>query len=274
MRSTRAALLLGAAIVLGSGLGAAAADLYGGSIKDAPVMVPMAAPGPSIYIRADGGYGTFDNPSIVEDHLYDMTETSIDNTWSAGGGIGVYFGRGLRGDITVDRRFESDVSGDIEHQSSVPGVRHFGMKSTVALANVYYDIDVGHRFTPYLGVGLGFTHNETSAGYVDTCGCTTATIEGSSNTNVAAAAMAGFSMKLRGGTSVVGGNSIKDAPMVVENGRGLYLDVGYRFLYLGDAETGPMTATMASGSHRVSDDPIVEDIHAHEFRFGLRYDLR
>ncbi|MEQ1717364.1 MAG: outer membrane beta-barrel protein [Hyphomicrobium sp.] len=274
MSSLRAALFLGAAIVLGSGLGASAADLYGGSMKDGPVMMPMASAGPSLYIRADGGYGSFDNPSIVEDHLYDLSSTSIDNTWSVGGGVGVYFGRGLRGDITIDRRFEADVEGDLPNQSDLHGVRRFGMKSTVALANVYYDIDVGQRFTPYLGVGLGFTRNETTAGSIDTCGCTTATIEGDSDTHVAAAAMAGFSLKLRGGSTVVGGNSIKDAPMTVDTGRGLYLDVGYRFLYLGDAATGPITAQMVTGPEHISDDPTVEDIHAHEIRFGLRYDLR
>ena len=47
--------------------------------------------------------------------------------------------------------------------------------------------------------------------------------------------MAGFSFRIdRGGHAPV---SIKDGPASVEPGR-LHLDVGYRFLYLGDAHTG------------------------------------
>ena len=103
-------------------------------------------------------------------------------------------------------------------QGPLPGSREFGLKSTVALANLYYDFDFGSRFTPYLGVGLGFTHNEATAGSViDDTGAVTATIDGSSSTNVAGAAMAGVSMKLRDRLS---------------------LDAGYRFLYLGDAADG------------------------------------
>ena len=274
MSSTRV-LLLGAAIVAASSLQAGAADLYGGSIKDAPVYAPMA-PSPSIYFRVDGGYSSYDTPNITEDHVYDLYDNKIDSTWSVGGGVGTYFGRGFRGDITVDHRFDADTEGTLlDYKSDLRGTRKFGLKSTVALANVYYDFDFGSRFTPYLGLGLGFSHNKTTAGVVlDDCGCTNGLIEGDSNTSVAGAAMAGFSVKLRGGQTMTGGYSIKDAPVAVDTGRGLYLDVGYRFLYLGDAQTGAVTAIDTAGDHVVSEDPTVDEIHAHEFRFGLRYDLR
>ena len=51
------------------------------------------------------------------------------------------------------------------------------------------------------------------------------------------------------------------------------LDAGYRFLYLGETATG-------SGSDRQGAVHIVptirrsSNIHAHEFRVGLRYDFR
>jgi opacity protein-like surface antigen len=264
MAFTRATLLLGAALVLGSAQGALAADLgsYGGSMKDGPMMAPMEAPRPSVYFRIDGGYGSFDDPTMTESDIYHLSETSIDSAWSFGGGVGMYFGNGFRGDLTVDRRFEADATGSLLDQyADLPGRREFGIKSTVALANMYYDFDAGGRFSPYVGVGLGFTRNETSAGTVtDPCGCLTGTIDGDSETHVAGAAMAGFTMKLRDRLS---------------------LDAGYRFLYLGEAATGPVTATYTAavnGGHGavgvVSQDPNVEDIHAHEFRFGLRYDIR
>ena len=274
MAFTRTARLISAALVLGSAQGALAADLGnygGGSIKDAPMAMPYAASGPSWYIRADGGYSTFDDPTMTEAGIYDLTERSIDSTWSAGGGIGRYFGNGFRGDITVDYRFEADAQGNLaDHYATLEGVRKFGIKSTVALANLYYDFDAGNRFTPYIGVGLGFTRNKTTEGTIDTCGCTTATIESGSDTHVAGAAMAGFSLRLRGGETTTAG-SFKDGPVTVSNGRGLYLDAGYRFLYLGGVETGAIIET--GGGTTVAEDPTVEDIHAHEFRVGLRYDI-
>lgn len=280
MSFTRATLLLSAAFVLGGAAGASAADLYGGSIKDGPMMAaPMPGPMPSWYVRIDGGYAGYDAPAMTEEHYYDLTDTDIDNNWSLGGGIGRYFGNGFRGDITVDHHFESDASGNLaDPLSDLPGVRTFGLKSTAVLANIYYDFDMGNRWTPYIGAGLGFSHNSTSDGTVtDPCGCLVGTIAGDSQTDVAAALMAGMSVKLRGGAS---GGSFKDG-YVVDTGRSLFLDVGYRFLYLGEAATGPVSATYTApvtGGHAgtggyVSEDPVVDEIHAHELRVGLRYNL-
>mgnify|MGYP007112082003 CR=1 FL=1 len=84
MSFTRATLLLSAAFVLGGAAGASAADLYGGSIKDGPVMAaPMPGPMPSWYVRIDGGYAGYDTPVMTEDHYYDLTETDIDTSASA-----------------------------------------------------------------------------------------------------------------------------------------------------------------------------------------------
>ncbi len=273
MASTRASLLISAALVLGSAGGALAADLGnygGGSMKDGPMPMYQAS-GPSWYVRADGGYSAFDEPTLTEAGIYTLTDEGIDSTWSAGGGVGRYFGNGFRADLTWDHRFEADVQGNLpDHKASLEGVRHFGLESDVFLANMYYDMDFGSRFTPYVGMGLGFTRNKTNEGTVETCGCTSATIDAGSNTHVAGAAMAGFTMKLRGGDQQVQG-SFKDGPMTVNSGRGLYLDVGYRFLYLGSVETGAIVHT--GGGTTVAEDPTVEDIHAHELRFGLRYDI-
>ena len=274
MAFTRKTLLISAALVLGSAGSVLAADLgnFGGgrSLKDGPMPMYQSS-GPSWYARVDAGYSGFDKPAMMEHGIYDLTETSIYTTWSAGGGIGRYFGNGFRGDLTWDHHFEADAQGTLaDHYASLEGVRHFGIKSDVFLANMYYDFDSGSRFTPYLGVGLGFTRNKTTEGTIDTCGCTSATIESGSSTHVAGAAMAGFSVKLRGGEQQVEG-SFKDGPMTVSSGRGLYFDAGYRFLYLGDVETGAIVATGSRTT--VAEDPKVEDIHAHEFRFGLRYDI-
>lgn len=254
MAFTRSTLLLGVALVLGTAGSAMAADLGsygGGSMKDGPVAMPMEAPSRSLYIRADGAYNWFDDPSMTEAGIYTLSDTAIDGTWSFGGGVGRYFGGGFRGDLTWDHISEADAEGTLrDHAADLEGARKFGFKSDVFLANMYYDFDHGNRFTPYIGLGLGFARNKTTAGTVDTCGCGTATIEEGKETHVAGAAMAGFQLKLRDRLS---------------------FDAGYRFLYLGSVETGAIIAPTSTAP--IAEDPTVEDIHAHQIRFGLRYDI-
>ncbi|MEO1720504.1 MAG: outer membrane beta-barrel protein, partial [Pseudomonadota bacterium] len=238
-----------------------AADLnFKGSIKDDGAYIPSAQSAARWYVRLDGSYANHDDPILVEQGIDTLTESSIENTWTFGGGIGVYFTDSLRGDLTYERRFEADVRGDLNHpNATLPGTRKFGLKSDLFLANMYYDFDNRSRFTPYIGAGLGFVRHTTTKGTVESCGCVTGEIAGKDTWHVAAALMAGAQIKLF---------------------RGLSLDTGYRFLYLGEAETGAVSITdrtvspgVTTGATEVSDDPIVEDLHAHEFRIGLRYDF-
>lgn len=251
--SIRGSIVVCAAMLAGSVASAGAADLnmgMRGSVKDG---IMPAVEHRSVYMRLDGAYGSFDAPVMIENGIYSLSDTAIDSTWSIGGGIGTYFGRNVRGDITVDYRFGADARGAIiDPAATLPGMRRFGLDSTVVLANLYYDFDLGNRINPYLGVGLGVVRHKTSQGTVDTCGCTTAIIESGESWSVAGALMAGVSVAVRSN---------------------MHLDAGYRFLYLGETTTGAVIAT-GTPLGAVSYDPTVEDIHAHEFRFGLRYDIR
>ena len=281
MTSIRSSIALGVMMVALGGSSATAADLDGGSVKDgyipAPSMIaePMSS---GLYVRVDGAHASYDNPIMVEDHIYDLVDTNIGNAWSVGFGIGRYFGNGFRGDVTYEYRTEADVSGTLlNHAATLDGEREFGLRSHLVLANLYYDFNAGGRFSPYLGVGLGWARNMTTMGAVSNdCGCTGIVHSGASD-SVAAALMAGVTVNLtagRGGQVSYGG-STKDAPIVTTSNRGLLLDFGYRFLYLGDVATGPVQALgfASDGSDIISDDPVVENIHAHEFRLGLRYNL-
>jgi len=203
-----------------------------------------------------------DTPELREFGVFSISETAIDKTWTLGGGIGLYLTRNVRADITYDHRFNADVTGfNRDGNSTFPGKYHFGLKSDVVLANVYYDfIGIHDHFKPYVGVGLGVTRNTTTDGAIDdiglsNCGCGsfTASIPGASETHVAAAFMTGASLKLRDS---------------------LNLDAGYRLLYLGEAHTGQVSGAFSGGSTVTQADPVVRDIIGHEFRVGLRYDFR
>ena len=266
-------LLLGAALAIGTVTGAGAADLggQGGSLKDYGYQPQKVASNPSFYLRLDGGFARHDRPFMVEDGVADLTETSMDKAWTLGGGVGYYFARNVRGDLTYDHRFKSDVSGyrydfaqtqlpgadchageaPATAQTSCYGTRAFGLKSDVLLANMYFDFDCRCHITPYLGVGLGFARHQTTAGTVTNDQGITGDIGSATKTSAAAAVMAGFSMQVRDR---------------------LALDAGYRFLYLGDAATG---AVKDRGTNvTIAPETTVEGIHAHEFRVGLRYDIR
>jgi opacity protein-like surface antigen len=248
--------IFGAALLIAGATGANAADLNGGSMKDggyAPAIAYQSMP--SWYLRGDFGWASYNEPFMFEPPNYHLSQTGINNTWSFGGGVGYYFSKNVRADLTLDWFKETDAHGSVlDPAATFQGRREFGLKSMVGLVNVYYDFDLRSRFTPYIGVGLGFAKNETTSGIiVPACpGVCVATIEGAKETNAAGALMAGFSAKLRDR---------------------LHLDAGYRFLYLGNAHTGPITGTVAAVP-TTSPDPKVEDIMVHQFRVGVRWDIK
>jgi opacity protein-like surface antigen len=262
MTKIRDTLLVGAALILGTAT-AGAADLNG-SLKDryAPGLASTPTISPTWYLRVDGGFAQYDRPTMVLDGVLDLTDTSIDRQWMVGGGVGAYVGHGGRVDFTVERRFSTKVGGDFlfdlggPNQSSVRTSND--LQSTLLLANFYYDFNRGSRFTPYIGVGIGAVHHNVEAGtFSSTCGCVQGTIDSYKNWHVAGAVMAGVDIKLRDR---------------------LHFDAGYRFLYLGETSTGAARPTfVANGGQAdipINRDPTIEQIHAHEFRFGLRYDIQ
>jgi opacity protein-like surface antigen len=254
MVASHRSIIAGAVLLVASAAGANA-DYYGG-MKDMPVATIQPA---SWYVRGDIGYSWTDAGDL-SGAITPFGSRSLDRNWAIGGGIGYYFGRGIRGDVTYDYRFKSDVHGGGAFTTD------FDLQSSVILANIYYDFRPYERFSPYVGVGVGAARHSTSGGTITTvCGvCSTYT--GDDTWSAAGAVMAGFSIRLdRGSPAPV---SIKDGPVYTEPGR-LHLDVGYRFLYLGDAHAGNLV-----GAAVPTPGPRLADVTAQEIRVGLRWDIR
>lgn len=257
-----ASIVMGAAVIVGAAH-AGAADLHRGKggLKDYGYAAPTPADSPARwYIRIDGGYAGHDDPLMVFNTgsaQHDGFDTNYDNTWTLGGGLGLYLSSNVRADVTVDHRFESDVTGRFTVSNA--GTNHTirttnGLESTAVLANVYYDFDMRSRFTPYIGIGLGTVyHSVKRGGAADAFGQVTGVVDGKDNWHAAGALMAGFSVALRSN---------------------MHLDAGYRFLYLGETSTGDARLRFANGNREDGRDPTIEDVHAHELRVGLRYDIR
>lgn len=259
----RGSILAAGAALLLSSAGVQAADLpgmRGGSIKDGYAMQePQRST--SWYVRGDAARAFQDVGSMEELPAYTHSPVHIGNTHSFGLGLGYHFARNVRGDLTFDWRKEDTIAGYIgDTSATVQGERAFGIKNSLFLANLYYDFETRAKITPYVGVGLGFARNTTTAGIVNITGCSAGTcsadFEGASKTNAAGAFMAGFSTRLHDRIS---------------------LDAGYRFLYLGDAHTGQINITRTPpvvGAPNSIGAIKVNDLTAHELRVGLRVDLR
>jgi opacity protein-like surface antigen len=247
-------ILVGAALLL-AGATAASADGYRG-MRSMPGAYMQPA---SWYVRGDVGYAWQDIGDL--NRATAPFETfSIDNTWTVGGGVGYYFGRGVRGDITYEYRGNADVYGGGIATTA------FDISTSLLLANLYYDFRPYERFTPYVGIGLGVAHHRTSGGSVVLPCALTCDFDSDSNRTVAGAFMAGVSFRVDRGHHVP--VSIKDSPVAPQPGR-LHFDLGYRFLYLGDAHAGDVIAVAPP-----TPGPRVDDITAHEIRIGLRWDIR
>ncbi len=263
MKTIHRSILAATAALFASTAGAFAADLYGGSIKDDGGYVPTASSRPALfYARGDFTQSFNDFGDMTERPNFRLSETGIGNNRAWGAGLGYYFSPSVRGDLTLDWSNTATAHGMVAPATgaTVQGERQFGVKHMVGLANLYYDFDTRTRFTPYLGVGVGFAQNTTTAGTVAVAGCGAATcsvtMDGTTKTNAAGAFMAGFSAKLHDRWS---------------------LDAGYRFLYLGDARTADLAITRTPavvGAPDSTPATHVNDLYAHQVRVGLRMDLR
>jgi opacity protein-like surface antigen len=255
MVATYRSIVAGAALLVAGATGASA-DYYRG-MKDMPAIVAQPA---SWYVRGDYSYA-WQNTGDLNRATGPFESHSIDNTWAVGGGIGYYFGRGVRGDITYEYRGAADVHG------GTTATTDFDIQTSLLLANLYYDFRPYERFTPYIGIGVGAAHHRTSGGSIVTACGGTCDFGSDSNWTAAGALMAGFSFRIdRGHRAPV---SIKDGPVAIAEPGRLHIDVGYRFLYLGDAHAGNAIAVAPP-----TPGPRVDDITAHEIRIGLRWDIR
>jgi opacity protein-like surface antigen len=185
------------------------------------------------YLRGDLGY-RYNSMSGI-DATPAPTATSIDNFITVGGGVGYKY-QWLRADITLDYGLRTDVRGDVGGIASFYSGK---LDTFTALFNGYFDLGTWGGFTPYVGAGVGasrlnLTDYQTRATVPPTRIATKDTWQ------MSWAWMAGVTYQFM--------------PNIA-------LDVGYRYLQIGDAITGPDSAGRTSA---------FRDLTAQEIRVGLR----
>lgn len=213
------------------------------------------------YLRGDIGYA---NQQV--DELFNVlytTAVSVDNQFKefTGApfldfGIGYRWNRWLRFDVTGEYRSKAEFNGADIYDSGAglfPDT-YFGKKSEwLALANVYVDLGTWHGLSPFVGGGVGAANVRLGAFSDIGVGVggapAIAYAQANDEWNFAWALYAGL------------GFEVTDA---------LTLELAYRYLDMGDGQTGDLCAY---------DDPTCgidnpmefHDITSHDVRLGFRY---
>ncbi len=226
---------------------------------------PMALPAVGgWYLRGDIGYKYYQAPKgSFSDRTWgsignngDMGSEKMLGAADIGAGVGYKFNEYLRSDVTLDYETPAKFKGSVYCLSSPCGSTGEWQASESAkitaysgLANIYADLGDFHGIKPYIGAGAGASYLRTSdikSGAQD--GYNGNNPKGEGKWNFAWAVMAGVEYPLSDRLS---------------------LDLGYRYLNLGDAKTGGVRENPGGAVTSVE----YKDITAHEVRLGLRYYL-
>ncbi|WP_026792687.1 outer membrane protein [Pleomorphomonas oryzae] len=232
-------------------------------VIEAPEPMPLPAVG-GWYLRGDIGYKYYQAPKGV---LSDRTWGSFGNNGEFGSekmqgaadfgaGVGYKFNDYLRADLTVDYETPAKFKGQAYCTLAGPcgggeweSSESAKITAYSALANVYADLGDFHGLKPYLGAGAG-------ASYLKTSDVKSSAQDAFSGNYPAGKGKWNFAWALMAGVEY----PLSDR---------LSLDLGYRYLNLGDAQTGSVTANPGGAVTHIN----YEDIQAHEVRLGLRYYL-
>ncbi|HEY8566277.1 MAG TPA: outer membrane protein [Beijerinckiaceae bacterium] len=262
MGSLRTWIIAGALAVSGQ---AFAADL----LPPAPVFdqgdaAPITELGSGWYIRGDIGYTDYIKPKEVrgwsDGRPFDKLD--LESATSVGGGFGYKLTNWLRADVTADYRFGSDFEALSSGTNYVHGYSRdwARQQSHTLLANAYLDLGTYYGFTPYVGAGVGVAQTHFSPYNAQVVCKTPVCVDAyglvppvevfppKRRYNLAYAFMAGTAFNL---------------------GQGFLVDLGYRYLNVGETET--LRNAYTSGSSVAYIGTKIQPLRAHEVRLGVRY---
>ena len=262
-------LALAGAMAVGTLASANAADLFA-SAPPPPPPEPLGLTGTissGVYLRGDVGVGqlNIDKYSQRDVDLAGGTYLgkSSNQTFFAGLGIGYRVNNWFRFDVTGEYRGASSIGvtdsltydsgfGIIQQTNTYKG----NLTSLVTLFNGYIDLGTWNCLTPYIGAGIGYASNRisglTDQGIIFAGGPSSATLGTASNGekgNLAWALMAGVGYEVN---------------------KNLTLELGYRYLKLGDAQSGYIRNAFLPESYA----PLkAKTIDSHDFKIGMRWNF-
>jgi opacity protein-like surface antigen len=250
-----------------------AADLSGHYPPPPPVPVVSQPAESGWYLRGDVGVSVHRDAKWHEseidsqdgtDDFNDWLSTKSSNSANLAVGVGYQFNDWLRADLTGEYRFASGLQG-VQAQITSGGAAYYwgndtaDLTSWVFLANVYADIGDFGGLKPYIGAGIGAALNQFSGGTQISGGAATGSYgiyEDGDKWNLAGAFYAGLGYEIN---------------------KQLTLDVGYRWLWLGDVSSGAKTcydgtATVTDcNATQATEKWWLKGLNSHDIRVGLRY---
>ncbi|WP_180966985.1 outer membrane protein [Cohaesibacter celericrescens] len=247
MSSLKRNVFLSVFVAAMSATAAFAADLPAPPVIEYEPETPIEI-GSGWYLRGDVGFAAYsggdatwlDNtgtPKHFRSQKYDLGGV-------IGVGAGYYFSENWRADITLDHRINLNYGVDGHCGGTCFSYEQGTFDVTTLMLNGYYDFAAWKYVTPYIGAGVGASYLHTRDHETSSSGT--------------------FVFKDKGKASfawnVMAGG-------VVDLEDGWKLDANYRFVSLGKAETGRPTTDSSQSAIKF------ENLYAHDFRVGLRYDL-
>lgn len=220
-----------------------------------------------VYLRGDIGVGQLKTSKYYQSDVASANGTFFgagdSTTVFAGAGLGYRFNNWFRVDGTLEYRGGAQFSvndrlsynngfGIVQQTNSYKG----NISSMVALFNAYVDLGTWYCLTPYIGAGIGYATNTisgmTDQGIVFAGGPSSATLGTAGNgdkSGVAWALMAGVGYEVN---------------------KNLTLEAGYRYLNLGEAQSGRIQNAFLNQSYA----PLkVKELESHDFKIGMRWNF-
>ncbi len=291
MRAVGAALLasvMATSAAVGNGLN---------GLRGSHAAVPVPAPIPvadykaEYYFRLDASYG-FSSADGLSTNLY-ADSLRFDDGFSEFGrfglGIGRYYGRFIRGDLTFDFRNETEgftnTTATIPADAGAPNSSYsqqiqdeIFVNNYTGLANVYMEIPASRRFRPYIGAGVGVAIHRMKRTVSETTTCLplvapdTDCDQVQPGNQTGGATISDQSGSEKNWTFGFAGALMAGA--VWNMSPRTKLDIGYRFLHLTSVDfshqlTGEQNGVTGAFQTRVT----IPDQNIHEFRVGFRYDI-
>jgi opacity protein-like surface antigen len=227
-----------------------------------PLPPPPVDVGGGWYLRGDVGVGILDlRKTVVEDvstppipYNYSAIQDHVGDQVFVGVGVGYQFNPWLRFDLTGEYRTKAEwrfVAEDLSYGTRGGYNLTAGkFSSVVALANGYVDLGNWYGVTPFIGAGVGFAHHMFGAVTDQGLGTYSGGFGygGSKDkTNFAWAAHAGLGYAV--------------TPNVK-------LELAYRYLNMGEAETGVVGCLPSCALKTVYR---AKDLESHDIKLGMRW---
>lgn len=262
-------LLISVALLVTPGAAAIAADLPRYTPPPAPIPMPAAVPVPVpvpayklFYLKGFVGMTNQEIDDFTNDVIangqFTIEQHNFDSSPIIGFGVGMHKGKHLRFDVTGEYRGNSNFRGLDTYVDRFcgPGVctnQHTGVKNEwLFLANAYWDVGNFRGVTPYVGAGIGTARIELKEFWdqnLVTNGLWWA--QDNEEWNFAWALHAGLAFGI---------------------GSDLTVDVGYRYVDLGDATTG-VYSTYDPNVNEDLNPTTLKDVESHDLLVSLRWNF-